>query len=57
MAIDTLTAERNRVNPFGWLVIVLGSFKAGCPPIRARTPRVASSHSWKPPRSSRRYFF
>lgn len=57
IAMDTLTAERNLLNAFGWLVMVLESFKARCPPIRARTPRVTSSHSWNPPRSSSRYFF
>lgn len=57
IAMDTLTADRNLVNPFGRWVITSRSVKAGCPPIRASRASVASSHSWNPPSNSSRYFF
>ncbi|CAB1320857.1 unnamed protein product [Coregonus sp. 'balchen'] len=56
-AMETRTAERKRVSPRRLCVRDSRLHWEGRLPMRAMIDSVASSHSWKPPSSSSRYFF
>lgn len=55
--METRTAERKRVSPRRLCVRDSRLQWEGRLPMRAMINSVASSHSWKPPSSSSKYFF
>lgn len=55
--METRTAERKRVSPRRRWLREPRLDSAGWTPILPSRASVASSHSWKPPSSSSRYFF